>query len=304
MKTLRTAVPALLLPLLATVLPAQERVLRIEPLRDGVHMIASSQLGDPNVLVVTGSDGVLLVDGMGGGAVGELLRLVGTVTGVPVTQVVLTHWHPDHTLGNAELRGRGAVLLAHPNAAARMRSGNVIAFFGVELGPYPEDALPDRLVEEPSVLRVGEHAVRLIPLPPAHTDGDVLVHLPGANLLHMGDLQLGSLYPFVELSSGGDPDGLVAALDLALTLADDETVIVTGHGPRASRADLVAYRDLLATVWERVKAGVAAGSSLEEVIASGPAAEYDAAWSTGLIPTDGFVSVLYQAAAKASMVPL
>src|SRR5690606_9259253 len=140
---------------------------------------------------------------------------------------------------------------------------NAVEYFGLQNPPYPTEALADSTIRRAHTLRAGEHEVRLIPLAPAHTDGDVLVHLPQANVLHVGDLQLGGVYPFVELSSGGDVDGLIAALDQALALTDDQTIVVTGHGPIARRAELAAYRDLLATVWPRVQSAVAAGKSLE-----------------------------------------
>lgn len=275
---------------------AQERTFRVEPIADGVYLVASSNLGDPNVIFVTGPDRLVLVDGTFGEAAGGLLAAVREQSPLPLGDVVLTHWHPDHTQTNAVFRAEGATVWAHPNAQRRMREGSAIDYFGLEIPPYPAEALADRTLMEAHTLWAGDHELRLIPLAPAHTDGDVLVHLPRANVLHLGDLQLGGVYPFVELSSGGDVDGLIAALDQALALADENTVVVPGHGPIGERADLAAYRDLLATVWTRVRAGVADGKSLEEVVASAPAAEFDARWNTPLIPTDRFVEILYKAA--------
>lgn len=282
--------------LLAVPLDAQERALRSESLGEGVYLIASSNLGDPNNLLVVGPGRLLLVDGTFGEATEALLREVRRASASPVRDVVLTHWHPDHTQANAVLRSQGAMVWAHEAAQRRMRAGNPIEYFGLEIPPYPAEALADRTLDGPRTFRLGEEEVRVIPLGPAHTDGDVLIHLPRANVIHLGDLQLGGIYPFVELSSGGQVDGLIRALDQALALADESTVIVPGHGPVGGRADLVAYRALLATVWERVRTSVADGKSLEEVIASAPAAEYDADWSTPLIPTERFVAILYQAA--------
>lgn len=299
---MRTArlLPLLCLALSSTALAAQEaRTLRSEPLAEGVLLVASSNLGDPNVLAVVGPDRVLLVDGMYPDAIEPLLAEVRRTSPAPVRDVVLTHWHPDHTMGNAALRAHGATVWAHPNAQRRMREGNRIEYFAADVPAYPAEALADEELAEARTLTVGDHEVRLVPLAPAHTDGDVLVHLPRANVIHMGDLLLGGIYPFAELSSGADVDGLIAALDVALALADENTVIVTGHGPVGRRAELQAGRDLLATVWARVGAAVAEGRSLEEVVALRPAAEYHDRWNTPLIPTDRFVGILYQAAVDA-----
>lgn len=284
------------LPLLTGGLAAQERSLRADPVAEGVYVVASSNIGDPNVLVVAGPDRLLLVDGIWAEAVGELLTTVRTRSTLPIGDLVLTHWHPDHSQGNAVLRAEGITIWAHENAQQRMRTGNPIAYFALDIPAYPADALADRTLATAHTLTVGQEPVHLIPLPPAHTDGDVVVHLPRANVIHVGDLQLAGMYPFVELSSGGDVDGLIAAFDQVLALADENTVIVPGHGPVGRRADLQEYRNLLATVWERVKEHAGQGKSLEEVVALRPAAEFDARWSSPLIPTDRFVGILYEAA--------
>lgn len=296
MSLLRFALSIAILALLADPLAAQERMLRSEPLSDDVYLIASSNVGDPNILAIVGTDGLVLIDGIWSRATDDLFSVVDEISELPIRHAVLTHWHPDHTEGNAALRQTGATVWAHTNAQRRMQSGNPIAYFGVDVPPYPAEALADSTVREPHILHAGEHEIHLIPVAPAHTDGDILVHLPLANVLHVGDLQLAEIYPFVELSSAGDVDGLISALDRALALADENTVVVPGHGPIGKRSGLEEYRTLLATVWGRVKEASAQGSSLEEVQATSPAAEFHDQWSTDLIPTERFVEILYDAA--------
>lgn len=290
-------------PLLTGTLTAQERTLRVEPIGTGAFLVASSNAGDPNILVAVGSDRLVLVDGIWADAVDELMRTVGAASELPVRDLVLTHWHPDHSQGNAALRAQGITVWAHENAQRRMQAGNAIEFFGLEIPAYPADALADHALAEPHTMDIGGQEVRLVPMAAAHTDGDVMVHLPTANVLHMGDLQLGGIYPFVELSSGGDVDGLLAALDQAIALADESTIVIPGHGPVGRRSDLETYRGLLAAVWARVQDGVAQGKTVDEVIAAAPAAEFDAAWNTPLVPTDRFVGILYQAATARAPAP-
>lgn len=279
-----------------TALAAQEHTLRNEPLAKGVFLLGSNNPREPNALLVVGTETLLLVDGGAASDVEQLLGSIRTRSPLPVRAVVQTHWHPDHTRGNAALRAKGATVWSHSGARRRMRSGNPVEFLNVNVPPAPAAALPERTFAGPQTFQLGRQEVRVVPVGPAHTDGDVLVHLPTANVLHMGDLMLGRAFPIADLGSGGDVQGLVSALNLAIALADDSTRIVPGHGPLVTRVKLIAYRDMLASVWGRVQAGVAAGRTLEEVLAQRPAAEFETDWSTPVVPTEGFIRNLYRSA--------
>jgi glyoxylase-like metal-dependent hydrolase (beta-lactamase superfamily II) len=120
------------------------------------------------------------------------------------------------------------------------------------------------------------------------------VHFKTSNLMHMGDIFFNTAYPFVDVSSGGTVDGLIAAVDRALAASNDQTRFIPGHGPLASKADLSAYRNMVATVAGRLKALVQQGQTLEQAIKAKPTADYDAAWGKGFIGPDRFVTMLYQ----------
>jgi glyoxylase-like metal-dependent hydrolase (beta-lactamase superfamily II) len=135
--------------------------------------------------------------------------------------------------------------------------------------------------------------IRAFHVAPAHTDGDAVVVFTQANVIHMGDLFFHGRYPFVDLDSGGSVPGIVAAADRILALADERTRIIPGHGPLAGRAELKAYRDVVAAAHDKVAALVKAGKSREEVIAAKPTAEWDAAWGTGFVKPDAFAGTLF-----------
>ena len=131
-------------------------------------------------------------------------------------------------------------------------------------------------------------------VPPAHTDGDSLVHFRKANVMHGGDTFFNGMYPFIDVSTGGSVGGMIAAADRMLALAGDATKIIPGHGPLATKADLKAYRDMLATARDRVAAQVKAGKTLEQTTAAKPLAELDAKWGQGFLKADVFVTILYK----------
>jgi len=128
----------------------------------------------------------------------------------------------------------------------------------------------------------------------AHTDGDAIVWLRAANVVHMGDAFVNATYPFIDLSSGGSLRGIVAATDRALAAVDDGTKIIPGHGALATRADLQRYRDVLAQIHARLLAEARRGRTVEQVLAAGLTKPWDATWGTGFMKPDVFTRLAYE----------
>ncbi|MGH8079761.1 MAG: MBL fold metallo-hydrolase [Lysobacter sp.] len=211
----------------------------------------------------------------------------------PLRYVVNTHWHLDHVGGNEALAGRGAVVVAHENARRRMSEDTFLKHLNRTMTALPVAARPSLTLEGDGRLRLGELEARLIHVPKAHTDGDLLVHFPSANVLHMGDCFFNGLYPIIDTGTGGTVDGLIAALDRGLTLSDGNTRIVAGHGPIGSRADLKAARDMLAEVRARVAKLKRSGQSREQVLAATPTADLDAKWGQDWVKPAQIVGSVY-----------
>lgn len=263
---------ALLIGLPAT-LPAQT-AMTSETVVPGVHVIAGFANG--NILVVEGSDQVLLVDAQSARRVGLADSVLRTLTRLPVRTVVFTHYHEDHTGGMPHWREAGALALAHEAVPAQMAVDTVILDWeGWHRTAAAPPAMPDRLFRDRIALDAGGVRVEVVHLPGAHTDGDAVVWLPGPNVLHTGDLVEPGAPPFIDWWAGGSLAGMIAAADSLLAMADDDTRIVPGHGPVIRRETLVEHRTMLATLGERVGSAIREGQSLEQLLAARPAAEFE-----------------------------
>jgi glyoxylase-like metal-dependent hydrolase (beta-lactamase superfamily II) len=170
-----------------------------------------------------------------------------------------------------------------------------LAIFGMHVPPSPADALPQQTFSSSQKLQANGETLMLQYFPPAHTDTDIYIHFQKANVIHMGDTFFNGFYPFIDSSTGGKIDGMIAAADKILPLADNNTKIVPGHGPLGNKADLTKFRTMLVTARDRVKKLKAEGKSADEATAAKPLADLDADWGKGMFNGEVFVKVVYAA---------
>jgi glyoxylase-like metal-dependent hydrolase (beta-lactamase superfamily II) len=246
-----------------------------------------------NIGLSVGEDAAFVIDDQFAPLTEKILAAVRKVTDKPVRFVINTHWHGDHTGGNENLGKAGAVILAHDNVRKRMSVEQFNRDLDRRSPASPKGALPVVTFSESATLHLNGDTVHLVHVPPAHTDGDSIVHFSTANVLHMGDLFVNGSYPFVDRGSGGTLEGIIGAADKALAMANDTTKIIPGHGPLGSKADLKTYRDVLTTVRDRVSSLIKEGKSLSEVQAAQPSKDFDAKWGTGFQKPDQFLAVAY-----------
>ena len=228
-----------------------------------------------NMVVVAGDDGVILVDTEFAPLHDKIKAAIGAVSDQPIRYVVNTHLHGDHTGGNQGFWLDGATVVAHANLRRSMAEGVTNALTGAKTPPAPQGALPQRTYAGAGTsLSVRGRRVQLVHMPAAHTRGDTAVWVPDANVLATGDIvSIGARYPNIDVGDGGDIDGIIAAVDAYLRRANAQTKIVPGHGPLMSRADLVAYRQLLVDARAAVRKAKAAGMSEDEAVAAKPLAD-------------------------------
>ena len=234
--------------------------------------------GGGNVGVAIAPDGLLLVDGGLAASSAGLLEAAATVSGGDIRVLFNTHWHFDHVGSNEVLGRRGARIVAHQNVRARLSTRFVSDAFERTFEPLAAEGLPEETFAEGGTMTFGVETLEYTHIPEAHTDGDAYVFFPDANILHTGDLGWNGIYPVIDYSVGGWIGGMVAALDELLKVGDADTRIIPGHGPLATKSDLRASRDMLATVHERLAPMAMRGMSLEEVRAAAPTADLDVRW--------------------------
>lgn len=270
--------------------PAAPRGIETIAVTAGVHMLTGP---GGNVGVLSGSDGIVLIDDKFAPLAQKILAAVASIHAGRIRFILNTHWHGDHTGGNESLGAAGAVIVAHDNVRQRMSTEQFMKAFDRLVPPSPPRALPIVTFGEAITLHLNGEEIRVVHLAAAHTDGDAIIHLPVANVIHAGDTYFSGRYPVIDLSSGGSLDGMIAAVDRVLALANGETRIIPGHGDLSDRAGLVRYREMLSIARKRVAAEIAAGRSLEEVVASRPLADHDEEWGSGFVDPERFLTAVY-----------
>lgn len=263
---------------------------KVEQVAPGVAVLFGA---GGNIGLSYGVDGNIIIDDQFAPLTDKIAAAVATLDKDPVRFVINTHWHYDHTGGNENFGKRGAVILAHDNVRARMSTEQFITALNQKVPPTPKDGLPVVTFAEGASLHLNGDTLHIMHVPNAHTDGDALVHWQKANVLHMGDTFFHKeTFPFIDLSSGGSIDGVIAAAARGLEMANPATKIIPGHGPVATRADLQAYRDMLVDVRGRVAAGIAAGKTLDQIKAEKLTARYG--MPGGFVKPDQFVDTVYR----------
>jgi glyoxylase-like metal-dependent hydrolase (beta-lactamase superfamily II) len=179
-----------------------------------------------------------------------------------------------------------------------MSSEQFSEFFQRATPASASGALPVVTFSENLTLHVNGGELRAIHAPAAHTDGDVFIHWPDANVIHTGDLVFAGMYPFIDIDSGGSVAGVIAAVDRMLALSDGDTRIIPGHGKVTDRAGLLAYRELLIVTSARMTELVRAGKTVDEVLAEMPFADYDGTQAWAFITAERYFRILYRDAAN------
>lgn len=246
-----------------------------------------------NVVTLTGPDGKLLIDsGIATGAP-HLLDALTKLAPHPVKLLINTSWLFDHTDGNAAINAAGAFIIAQENVRARLSAPQKIPMFNLDLPSAAASALPAATFNDSENLYWNNEELDLIHAPAASTDSDTLIHFIHANVIHAGELWFHGGYPVIDANSGGTINGMIQGVDQTLQLADDRTKIIPSHGAVGNKGNLADYREMLATVANRVEKLKIAGQTLQQVLDSHPTADLDAQWSHGEITPQMFLTSVY-----------
>ncbi len=250
-----------------------------------------------NVGLAVGDDAVFVIDDQFAPLAPKIKAAIARITAKPVQFLLNTHFHFDHTGGNEAFGREGALIVAHDNVRRRLTTEQLISLAGNinRQPPTAKPGLPVVTVAGELTFHINGDEVNAFHAPRAHTDGDLIVHFRKSDVVHMGDTYFNGFYPFIDVSSGGTAEGVLAAAERVLALAGDKTKIIPGHGPLASKADLQAYRDMLTTNIQRVKEARRSGKSDEDIRNSKPFADLDERYGKGFINPQAFVAMMLAA---------
>lgn len=247
-----------------------------------------------NMVLQTGADGNILIDSSFSTAVPKIREAIAAMSAARPYALINTHWHIDHTDGNAGMHEAGFTVVAHANTRKRLSEPHEMKALQMELPAAPAAALPTIAFADSLRLWNNGDTVDLVHFGPAHTDTDIYIHFQKADVLHLGDTWFNGIYPFIDESTGGSIGGMIRANEKALALAGGSTQIVPGHGPLGSKPELQKFHDMLAAIRDKVAAFKQAGASEQEATAKKPTAEFDAVWGKGFINGDAFTGIVYR----------
>lgn len=287
MRPIRLLFPAVVAGVISVPSAAQQRdfsAVEIEAVRvaDGVYMLTGS---GGNIGLSIGEDGPFVIDDQFAPLTEKIQAAIAELTSGAVRFVLNTHWHGDHTGGNENFGQAGAMIVAHENVRKRLNPEEFREVMG-NTTQAPPDALPVVTFTDAVNLYWNGENIHVFHVDPAHTDGDAIVHFVNANAFHMGDTFFQGRYPFIDVNSGGNVNGVIAAAERVLTMVDSDTKIIPGHGPLSGPDELRAYRNMLLTVRDRVQVMVNEGRTADEIVAAAPTADLNDVWGSN---PDGFV---------------
>jgi len=237
-------------------------------IRGGIHVLMGS---GGNVAAFGGKDGKVLVDAGITATRAGIEKALASIGAQPITHLINTHWHFDHTDGNEWLNSDGAEILAHPNTLKYLAEATRVEDWNFDFPPSPKGALPTKLMStDKETLKFNDQTLSLKYYGPAHTDSDISVFFEEANVIHVGDTFWNGVYPFIDNSTGGSIDGQIQAAEADIKMIDKDTIVVPGHGPIGNRLDLVDWRDMLVGSRENVAKLKKEGRSVDEAIAANP----------------------------------
>lgn len=253
------------------------------PLGGGFAMLIGQ---GSDIAVSTGSDGPIIVDDQFAPLVPKIIAAVKALQDAPIRFVINTHHHFDHTGGNEALGGSGALIVAHDNVRTRLSTDQFSKLMNRTMPASPEAAWPVVTFDDGVTLHWNDEIIRVEHVAPSHTDGDSHIWFEKANVVRMGDTFVNGAWAFPDIDGGGSFPGLIQSAAGVLARANDQTKIIPGHGPLASRGDLQKFHDMLVDVQGRVQKNIQSGATMEAFIASKPLADLEAEWNDGFLKSE------------------
>jgi len=240
--------------------------------------------------VSVGEDGILIVDDQFAPLADKIRAALKELGKGKLRFILNTHWHGDHTGGNPEF-GPEVPIIAHTNVRKRLMQGQRRG--DRVIPPMNKEGLPVITFDESLSIHFNGEEIRAIHFPHGHTDGDLIIFFTQSNVVHMGDVMFAGRFPFVDLDSGGNVQGLIDNVEAIVQQLPAEVKIIPGHGPISTLDDLKAYLTMLKETTAYVRQQMEAGKSLKDIQQAGLPEKWNS-WSWNFIPTERWIQIIYR----------
>lgn len=267
---------------------ADAEALTTVELGNGFYMITGP---GGNIGVLSGADGLFVIDDKFERNGLEIIQKLEAISDKPIKYVVNTHYHGDHTGSNAVMKTTGASVVAHENVKSRMGQTFENKIFNRTVEAVDPSLWPDETYTGKSGYKMNGQTIDLLHMAKGHTDGDTIIVFKEGKVVHMGDNYFNGLFPYVDVDSGGTLQGMIAAQTQVINMSDAETQIIPGHGPMATKDDLIKSRDMLVDIEARVKLKMDRGYALEDIIAANTLSDYSA--YSSFIDEENMIKIAY-----------
>ena len=266
--------------------------MKVTKVAGSVYMLEGDDAG--NIGASVGEDGIVIVDDQYAPLAEKIQAALKGITDKPVRFIINTHYHGDHTGGNAYFQ-RQAPIIAQDNVRKRLESGGTAGNGGsvhMEAKPAAKEALPIITFDHDVTVHLNGEDIRALYFPAGHTDGDSIIFFPKSNVVHMGDDFVTYGFPFIDVSSGGSIDGMIDAVEKVMGQVPADVKVIPGHGPVSSVDDMRAYVAMLKGSRDAVAHALKEGKTLDQM----KQAKLLAPWkkySGDFINEDTFIETLY-----------
>ena len=245
------------------------------PVTSNIYMI-QGQGG--NIAAINGKDGLVLIDDQFAPLSQKIKAALHSINAQPARFVINTHFHFDHTGGNQNFAGDGAIIVAQENSRRRMTIDQFITAFKIAQKASDPDALPKITFTDSLRLYLNNETFQVIHIKNAHTDGDAIIFFKESNVLHAGDVFVRYGLPLIDQEHGGGINGMINGVKQMLLMVNENTLIIPGHGGLAKKKDLQDYLKMLETIRSRIVKLMKEGKTLKEIIAAKPVDDFPAAF--------------------------